>query len=56
MNYVAAVYVVVMVIVTIDWFARGRREFHGAGVQEAMTGSASIVTATGLHVASSEEK
>lgn len=30
MNYVSAVYGVVVVIVLIDWFVRGRRSFRGS--------------------------
>lgn len=30
MNYVSAVYGVVVVIVLVDWFARGRRSFRGS--------------------------
>ncbi|KAI1907529.1 hypothetical protein LOZ61_006076 [Ophidiomyces ophidiicola] len=29
MNYVSVVYMVVIVVIVIDWFARGRREFRG---------------------------
>lgn len=29
MNYVSVVYAVVVVIIIIDWYVRGRREFRG---------------------------
>lgn len=29
MNYVSVVYAVVIVIIVIDWYVRGRREFRG---------------------------
>jgi len=29
MNYVSAVYFVVVVIIMVDWFARGRRHYRG---------------------------
>lgn len=29
MNYVSAVYAVVVAIITIDWFARGRKSYRG---------------------------
>lgn len=29
MNYVSAVYGVVVLIIVIDWFTRGRREYRG---------------------------
>lgn len=31
MNYVSLVYAVVVIIITVDWFARGRMSFRGAG-------------------------
>lgn len=31
MNYVSAVYFVVVVIIIADWFLRGRREYRGQG-------------------------
>lgn len=29
MNYVSAVYGVVVIIIVVDWFARGRRHYRG---------------------------
>lgn len=29
MNYVSAVYAVIVVIILIDWFLRGRRSYRG---------------------------
>jgi choline transport protein len=29
MNYVSAVYFVVILIIVIDWFLRGRKEYRG---------------------------
>ena len=29
MNYVSAVYGIVVAIITIDWFARGRKHYRG---------------------------
>lgn len=29
MNYVCAVYAIVIAIIVIDWYARGKREFRG---------------------------
>jgi choline transport protein len=29
MNYVSAVYFVVVLIIVVDWFARGRKEYRG---------------------------
>lgn len=29
MNYVSAVYGILVLIIVIDWFARGRREYRG---------------------------
>lgn len=29
MNYVSAVYGVLIVIITLDWFIRGRRQYRG---------------------------
>lgn len=31
MNYVSAVYAVVVLIITIDWLVRGKREYRGQG-------------------------
>jgi choline transport protein len=33
MNYISAVYGVVVVIILIDWFARGRRSYRGQDVR-----------------------
>ena len=33
MNYVSAVYGVVVFIIVIDWFARGRKEYRGQTVR-----------------------
>ena len=29
MNYVSAIYAIVVIIIVIDWYARGRREYRG---------------------------
>lgn len=29
MNYVSAVYAVVVIIILVDWFVRGRRSYRG---------------------------
>lgn len=29
MNYVCAVYAAVVLVMLTDWYARGRKEFHG---------------------------
>ena len=43
MNYVCAVYGVVVAIIVIDWFVRGRRHFRGQTVRHeasaALTGA-----------------
>ncbi len=33
MNYISAVYGIVILIVTLDWFIRGRREYRGASTR-----------------------
>jgi len=53
MNYVSIVYVVVVVLITIDWFARGRRDYQGTGVHEEINPAVglSVITATEIHSA-----
>jgi len=39
MNYISAVYGIVFLIVTADWFLRGKREYRGASTRhEEMEG------------------
>lgn len=33
MNYVSAVYGIVVLIITTDWVTRGRREFRGQSIR-----------------------
>ncbi|KAF9738300.1 hypothetical protein PMIN06_012728 [Paraphaeosphaeria minitans] len=35
MNYVSAVYAVVVIIIAVDWFVRGRKSFRGAGERKS---------------------
>lgn len=35
MNYVSAVYAVVVIIIAADWFIRGRKSFRGAGERKS---------------------
>ena len=37
MNYVCAVYGVVVAIIVIDWLVRGRRDFRGQAVRHEAT-------------------
>ena len=42
MNYVSAVYGVVVFIIIVDWFVRGRREYRG---QVKRRGDTAVLTA-----------
>ena len=45
MNYVSAVYGVVVIIIAVDWFARGRKSFRGVGERKSdVTEVVDIVT------------
>ena len=35
MNYVSVVYAVVVVIIAIDWFARGKKSYRGQSTRQA---------------------
>jgi choline transport protein len=49
MNYVSLVYAVIVVIVTVDWFARGRKSFRGTGERknDVVIGRHASVTSEG---------
>lgn len=35
MNYVSAVYAAVVIIIAVDWLARGRKSFRGVGERKS---------------------
>lgn len=39
MNYISAVYGVVVVIIGLDWFARGRKQYRGASERHDFAGA-----------------
>lgn len=49
MNYVSAVYAVVVFIIAVDWFVRGKREYRGQEQRHIQADDvlAKVPTATG---------
>ena len=53
MNYVSAVYAVVVIIIAVDWFIRGRKSFRGVGERKSdVSEVVNIVVGRGASVAS----